>query len=41
MLISKGANYTGEQVTRDGNIITGNGPEAAKNFGKALVDALE
>ncbi len=40
MLQSKGAIYTGSQVTRDGRIITGNGPEAATNFGKAIVEAL-
>lgn len=32
--------YTGSKVERDGNIITGNGPEAAVEFGKAIVEAL-
>jgi protease I len=40
ILRSKGANYTGEQVTQDGRIITGNGPEAAKLFGETIVKAL-
>jgi protease I len=40
ILRSKGANYTGETVARDGRIITGNGPEAAKQFGEAIVRAL-
>lgn len=31
-----GAIYTGEQVTVDGKIVTGNGPEAAEEFGKTL-----
>lgn len=31
-----GAEYTGEQVTVDGDIVTGNGPEAAEEFGKTL-----
>ncbi len=36
----KGARYTGATVERDGNIITGNGPEAAEEFGNAILDAL-
>ncbi len=40
LLKSKGANYTAESVTRDGNIITANGPESAKKFGRAVVQAL-
>ncbi len=39
-LIRNGAQYTGNSVTTDGDIVTGNGPEAAKEFGKALVDRL-
>lgn len=31
-----GATYTGENVTVDGLIVTGNGPEAALEFGKTL-----
>jgi protease I len=39
-LQSHGAAYTGQAVTRDGNIITGNGPAAATEFGNAIVTAL-
>ncbi len=39
-LRAKGANYTGQPVTVDGKIITGNGPAAAKEFGKKIVEAL-
>ena len=35
-----GALWTGEPVTRDGLVITGNGPEAATEFGEAIGDAL-
>jgi protease I len=31
-----GAEYTGEAVTIDGLLVTGNGPKAADEFGKAL-----
>ena len=40
-LIDKGVNYTGKTVEIDGNIITANGPEAAEEFGKAIVNALK
>jgi protease I len=40
ILKSKGANYTGEQVTQDGRIITANGPEAARRFGKTIIQNL-
>jgi protease I len=33
--------YTGNRVERDGNIITGNGPEAAVEFGKTIAEALK
>jgi protease I len=33
--------YTGSKVERDDNIITGSGPEAAKEFGKTIAEALE
>ena len=36
----KGAKYTGKDVTVDGKIITANGPDAAKQFGKAIATAL-
>ena len=39
-IISKGANYTGDPVTQDGRIITGNGPDAAKSFGEAIAKEL-
>jgi protease I len=39
-LEAKGANCTGKNVEVDGNIITGSGPDAAKKFGKAIVEAL-
>lgn len=40
-LKKNGAEYTGEAVTVDGNIITANGPAAAKEFGKKIARALE
>lgn len=36
LLEEYGATYTGELVTVDGTIVTGNGPEAAAEFGKTL-----
>jgi protease I len=39
-LKAKGAEYTGAKVERDGKIITGSGPEAAEEFGRAIVKAL-
>jgi len=35
-----GAQYTGADVERDGLIITGIGPEAARQFGKAVAEAV-
>jgi len=35
-----GAIYTGAPVERDGLIITGRGPEAARLFGGAVADAI-
>jgi protease I len=35
-----GALWTGDPVTVDGRIITGNGPEAASAFAEAIVEAL-
>ncbi|MDR1952599.1 MAG: DJ-1/PfpI family protein [Elusimicrobiota bacterium] len=40
-LIKGGADFTGNDVEIDGNIITANGPQAAEKFGKALCKALE
>ncbi len=39
-LIEGGAEYTGELVTIDGKIVTGNGPTAAKEFGQKVVEVL-
>jgi protease I len=39
-LIKGGASFTGAPVEIDGKIITANGPQAAKEFGKAIVAAL-
>ncbi len=36
----KGAQYTGTPVHRDGLIITGNGPDAAHEFGETIAKAL-
>ena len=33
--------YTGNPVEKDGNIITGSGPEAAVEFGKRIAEALK
>ncbi len=40
-LKAKGADYTGVKVQVDGRIITANGPEAAEEFGKAVLKALQ
>lgn len=39
-LTTRGAIWTGDPVTVDGRIITGNGPEAATAFGEAIAVAL-
>ena len=39
-LTEKGAQYTGEPVGVDGKIVTANGPGAAEEFGKKLVNKL-
>ena len=39
-LTENGANYTGEAVTIDKNIITANGPKAAKQFGEEIAKRL-
>lgn len=41
ILKNKGANYTGDEVTTDGRIVTGNGPEAAKKFAVAITKKLQ
>ena len=40
-LESHGAEYTGATVEQDGSIITGNGPEAATEFGQKIAEALK
>lgn len=40
-LIENKAQYTGKNVEIDGNIITANGPDAANEFGEAMVARLE
>lgn len=39
-LKSKGANYTAKSVEVDGKIITADGPQSAKSFGRAIAQAL-
>jgi len=36
-----GANYTGKDVEKDGNIITASGPATAREFGEELVKVLK
>ena len=38
---TKGVVYTGKPVEKDGKLITGSGPDAAEEFGNALVEALK
>lgn len=40
ILKNSGATYTGANVERDGNVITANGPHAAKEFGETIAKAL-
>ena len=37
---SKGADYVGQDVVQDGNIITASGPQAASKFGNKIVQEL-
>jgi protease I len=39
-LLARGATWTGEEVTRDGRVVTAQGPEAAPAFGRTLVEAF-
>jgi protease I len=39
-LIMHGAVWTGDSVTRDGQLVTGNGPEAAVEFAEEIGDML-
>ncbi|MEM2878931.1 MAG: DJ-1/PfpI family protein [Candidatus Hadarchaeales archaeon] len=41
MLEARGAIYTGESVTADGNIITANGPGASDEFARKIIEALQ
>ena len=41
ILMEKGCEYTGENVTVDGNIITGFGPSSADSFAVAIIRALK
>jgi len=40
-LVKGGAFYTGNPVEVDERIVTGNGPAAARDFAKAVMEALE
>ncbi|MDR3306342.1 MAG: DJ-1/PfpI family protein [Endomicrobium sp.] len=40
-LLRGGADYTGNSLEVDGNIITANGPDAAEDFGKAVLNILQ
>lgn len=39
-IIHKGAHYTEEDVTVDGNIITANGPKSSRAFGRTIAQML-
>ena len=41
LLESKGAEFVDESVVVDGKLITGNGPEAAREFGEKIVKVLK
>jgi protease I len=40
-LLKSGATYTGNSLEIDGNIITANAPDAAEDFGKAILKVLQ
>lgn len=40
LLQDRGANFTNEELTVDGNIITANGPEAAEKFANKILEKL-
>jgi protease I len=40
-LIERGAIYTGRKIQVDGKIITANGPNAARDFGNSILEALK
>jgi protease I len=39
-LQNKGANYTGKEVEADDRVVTGNGPRAATEFGKKVLELI-
>lgn len=39
-LIQKGANFTGNPVESDGNLITADGPQSANKFAESIIKAL-
>jgi protease I len=41
MLEGLGATYAGTGIVTDGNIITADGPQSARLFGKTIASALE
>ena len=41
ILEENGANYVEKDVVVDGNIITANGPQAASEFGRKIVEILK
>ncbi len=40
-LVAHGAIWTGDPVTVDGRVVTGNGPQAAEAFGQTVADLLD
>ena len=41
ILKEEGAKYKSEHVVKDGNIITADGPNSAKEFARAIIEAIE
>lgn len=41
VLKENGAEYIDEDVVRDGNLVTANGPQAVEKFGKMLLEVLQ
>jgi protease I len=41
LLLNQGVIYTGESVTTDGRIVTGNGPASSTQFGKTIASLLK
>ncbi len=40
-LTDHGAEFTGEPVTQDGNVVSANGPEAAEQFGRTIAERVK